>query len=187
MSTQQTTIETTYRDMPVTNPRKKKFRGCGCALCVAPPQQEAYSLDDSTPEPPPIPVQVEGSPLPNAILYYLNDSRDSIEMWDSYCHELAGKTSIWLAQQGVRHEILWMKPESGLLVPSNMMRQWRFHTCIEIDGFVHDAWHPIVLPRADYLKSMFPTQETVVYSGNWSMEELQLRAQWGSDFCGDRF
>lgn len=180
----QTTIETAYRDMPVTNPRKKKFRGCGCAMCTD-TQAAQVSLDASVPEPPPIPVQVEGSLLPNAILYYLNDSRDSIEMWDSYCHELAGKTSIWLAQQGVRHEILWMKPESGLLVPSKMMRQWRFHTCIEIDGFVHDAWHPIVLPRADYMHSMFPSQEVIAHSGMWSMDELQTRAQWRSGFCAD--
>lgn len=93
---------------------------------------------------------------------------NQLAWWDGACMELSDVLSQRLSHAGIGHVRLWLSPEGddglkdGAWFTSLGGHEWCYHVVVEVGGVVHDPWHPQALPRAEYLRSMFPDQRVVV-------------------------
>lgn len=124
----------------------------------------------------------------NAAHEYLATTRLTPDHFDNFCHKLSFQTMMRLAAHGVDAHILWMRHvvDDERITPSTISRRWRYHAAVEIDGMIHDAWFPEVLPRGEYLQRMFPGQLVKCFTGRWDMERLTKQAvspKYAPDCC----
>lgn len=100
----------------------------------------------------------------NVSTKYLEDIGDTVKDWDGSCLELADRL-LHLYEDA---NLVYLDNLEGYDILSNGGYYWSYHAVIELDGKIHDAWHPeIVLPLEGYIKEVFPDQELgVLLHGN---------------------
>lgn len=90
----------------------------------------------------------------NLALAYLAHSGETLGDYDGFCMELVDQVQQW---KGLERGTLWIEDsEGGVLTPPARQTRWKYHAVLVVDGLVHDAWHPEVLPVAEYLEQVFP-------------------------------
>lgn len=99
-------------------------------------------------------------------LQYLRKHERSIIVYTNICHILVDETIRWAKKKyfydkSFSPKALYISKPGGwsfapmVCVPEIPNVNWFFHAVIELNGDIHDAWFPEVVPQEEYMARNF--------------------------------
>lgn len=113
------------------------------------------------------------SPLTNICLEYLSSSGEKLEKYWARCDRLADNVASWAEREGREATPIMiyrrgtnknLKPRLCICNGVKQEVRWSHHVVVEVNGLIHDAWHPDLLPVDEYIQANFGHhQEEIQY------------------------